>query len=292
MAQSESSTPCGHKGLRLYNIQPTASGSAAFHHNRLTLSSTRCSSPNSSMAGVRKRPLSPEVTTGSLSTLASYGKKPCFSALSDSKQPRTLLNYYPYHKHAALPAQTALTSAVTEADEDDFDEAVSSFRAPPGHIPHPDDLPQHFLQPNTHQPPYGLSLPAHHQNLLLFHNSHSPLPCGNRRNNMPLPSSSVPLYSSSSTSVYRAIPFGSRPTPSAYMPAAGIISGSAESASSQQAAAFAQQPSLMSSDQTDSEAKHVLRRHNLPPMGRPDFPHTQVRCHGSKFLLLLSLQSQ
>lgn len=282
MAQSENSTSFGQKGLRLCNSQPTVSVSqAACHHNMV--SSTPCSSHTISMAGpstrCRKRPPSPEVTTGSLSTLASCGKKTCFSALSDSKQPRTtLLNYYPYSK----PAHTALTSAVTETDEDDFDEAVSSFRAPPGHIPHPDDLPQHLLQSNTHQPPYGLSLPAHHQTTMLpFHTSHAPVPCGSY--NPPLTASFAPMYSNSSTPVHRAIPFGSRPTSTAYRPAAGILSGSAESARSQQAAAFAQQPSLMNSDQT--EAKHASRRHSLPHACSQAFRGVQVRYHNSAFYL-------
>ncbi|DBA96018.1 TPA: hypothetical protein ACH3X1_001520 [Trebouxia sp. C0004] len=40
--------------------------------------------------------------------------------------------------HGSAPSASAPT-AVTVEDDDDLDEAVSSFRAPPGHILHPED---------------------------------------------------------------------------------------------------------------------------------------------------------
>lgn len=105
---------------------------------------TQCSSPSASVQGPfsRKRPPSPELTTCSLSTFGQpCGKKICFSSFSDSRQPQSVLTAARLHsrdRNTVQPEHTALTSAVTVDDDDDLDEAVSSFRAPPGHLPHND----------------------------------------------------------------------------------------------------------------------------------------------------------
>lgn len=117
---------------------PTAGDSYTLESN------THCSSPTASVQGPfsRKRLPSPEVTTGSLSTLAPSGKKACFSLYSDFRQPQSILTAIHQHsnnRHTPYPEHTALTSAVTVDDDDDLDEAVSSFRAPPGHTLHPED---------------------------------------------------------------------------------------------------------------------------------------------------------
>lgn len=265
MAQSESSTPIANAGLRLHSSRPAAQ--AGF--SRPVLSTTQCSSPTASVKGpfsrCRKRPPSPEFTTGSLSTFASAGKKTCgtFSTLSESKQPRTtLLNYYPYNKHGALPAHTALTSAITEADEDDLDEAVSSFRAPPGHIPHHDDVPWHVLQ--SRQPFSTLSLHTHTNTMSPFSSS-TPGPLPNAGSCLPLSAADPPMFSSSSMPAYRTAQCsGSRCTSTSYMPTAGVLYGAAEPARDEQT----MQVSLVTSDQ--AEARHalgvVLRRRSLPSM--------------------------
>lgn len=275
MAQSESSSPTAH-GLRLYPSRPAPQ--AGLSHP-LT-SSTQCSSPTASVKGpfsrCRKRPASPEVTTGSLSTFASAGKKTCstFSALSESQQPRTtLLNYFPYNKHGALPAHTALTSAVTEADDDDFDEAVSSFRAPPGHIPHLDDVPQHVLQ--SRQPFVAFPLHTHTSTMSPFSSS-APGPLPTDGSYLPVSAAGTPVFSSSSmpgcsTHQYRS---DSRCTSTSYMPTAGVLHGSAEPAGDQQTP----QASLLNSVQ--AEATHalgfVLRRRSLPAMSGQGMDTLQV----------------
>ena len=260
MAQSESSTP---RGLTLHSSRPATQ--AGF--GRPMLSNTQCHSPTASVQGpfsrCRKRPPSPELTTGSLSTFASAGKRTCstFSTLSESKQPRTLLNYYPYNKHGALPAHTALTSAITDADEDDLDEAVSSFRAPPGHIPHHDDVPRHVLQ--SRQPSNTLASHTHTNTVSPF-SSTTPGPLPNAGSCLPLSAADTPVFSSSSMPGYSTAQYrsGSRCTATSYMPTAGVLYGAAEPDRDEQTMHL----SLTNSDQ--AEARHalgfVLRRRSLP----------------------------
>ena len=132
-----------HNDAGLHSSAPAVSAPTAGDSYTLE-SNTHCSSPTASVQGPfsRKRLPSPEVTTGSLSTLAPSGKKACFSLYSDFRQPHSILTGIHQHsnnRHTAFPEHTALTSAVTVDDDDDLDEAVSSFRAPPGHILHPED---------------------------------------------------------------------------------------------------------------------------------------------------------
>lgn len=127
-----------HNDAGLHSSAPTASAPTDGDSHTLE-SNTHCSSPTASVQGPfsRKRFPSPEVTTGSLSTLAPSGKKACFSLYSDFRQPQSILTAIHQHsnnRHTPYPEHTALTSAVTVEDDDDLDEAVSSFRAPPGHI--------------------------------------------------------------------------------------------------------------------------------------------------------------
>ena len=276
MAQSESSTPIVYTGFRLHSSRPAAQ--AGF--SRPVMSTTQCSSPSASVKGpfsrCRKRPPSPELTTGSLSTFASAGKKTCstFSTLSESKQPRTtLLNYYPYNKHGALPAHTAVTSAITEADEDDLDEAVSSFRAPPGHIPHHDDVPRHVLQ--SRQPSSTLSLYTHTNPF----SSSTPGPLPNAGSCLALSAADTPMFSSSSMPGYSTAQCrsGSRCTSTSYMPTAGVLCGVAEPARDEQTV----QVSLVKSDQV--EAQHalgfLLRRRSLPSMSGQDMDLNTPQVH-------------
>ena len=266
MAESESSTPRAAAGLRLHSSRPAAQTGFSCP----LLSNAQCSSPTASMKAPfsrsRKRPPSPELTwsTGSLSTFASAGKKPCstFSTLSESKQPRTtLLNYYPYNKHGALPAHTALTSAITEADEDDLDEAVSSFRAPPGHIPHHDDVPRHVLQ--SRQPFSTLALQTH-INTTSPYSSSAPGPLPNAGSCLPLSAADTPMSSSSSMPGYKTAQYrsGSRCTLTSYMPTAGVLYGASELDRDEQTT----QVSLENSDQAEARRALglVLKRHSSP----------------------------
>lgn len=282
MAQSENSTPTADPGLRLYSPKPAAHGT----FSRPVMSSTQCGSPTvtASVQGpfsrCRKRPpSSPELTTGSLSTFASARKKTCstFSALSESKQPRTtLLNYFPYHKHGALPSHTALTSAVTEADDDDLDEAVSSFRAPPGHIPHHDEVPRHVLQ--SRQPFSNLPSLTHTNILSPFSSSAGPLPCAS--SSLPLAAADTPVFSSSSMTGYTAAQYrsGSRCTSTSYMPTAGVLYKGAEPARDDSEETNGRLVNLAISDH--AEARHALgfrlRRCSLPSMSGQD---TNVSSH-------------
>lgn len=132
-----------HDDAGLHGSAPAANAASAGDSCTLE-SNMHCSSPTASVQGPfsRKRLPSPEVTTGSLSTLAPSGKKACFSLYSDFRQPQSILTAIHQHsnnRHTPYPEHTALTSAVTVEDDDDLDEAVSSFRAPPGHILHPED---------------------------------------------------------------------------------------------------------------------------------------------------------
>ena len=270
MAQSESSTPTANAGLRLHSSRPTAQAGCS----RPVMFNTHCSSPTASVKGsfsrCRKRPPSPEHTTGSLSTFASAGKKTCstFSTLSESKQPRTtLLNYYPYNKHGALPAHTALTSAITEADEDDLDEAVSSFRAPPGHVSHHDDVPWHVLQ--SRQPLSTLASHTHINTMSPF-SSTTPGPLPNAGSCLPLSAGDTPMFSNSSLPGFSTAQYcsGSRHTSTSYMPTAGVLYTAAEPGRDEQA----MQVSSINSDQ--AETRHtlgfVLRRRSLPSMSCQD----------------------
>ena len=132
-----------HNGAGLHSSAPAVSAPTAGDSYTLE-SNTHCSSPTASVQGPfsRKRLPSPEVTTGSLSTLAPSGKKACFSLYPDFRQPQSILTGIHQHsnnRHTPYPEHTALTSAVTVEDDDDLDEAVSSFRAPPGLVLHPED---------------------------------------------------------------------------------------------------------------------------------------------------------
>ena len=132
-----------HNDAGLHSSAPAVSAPTAGDSYTLE-SNTHCSSPTASVQGPfsRKRLPSPEVTTGSLSTLAPSGKKACFSLYSDFRQPQSILTGIHQHsinRHTPYPEHTALTSAVTVEDDDDLDEAVSSFRAPPGLVRHPED---------------------------------------------------------------------------------------------------------------------------------------------------------
>ena len=275
MAQSENSTPTADPGLSLYSTKPAAHGD----FSRPVMSSTQCGSPavTASVQGpfsrCRKRPPSPEYTTGSLSTFASAGKKACstFSALSESKQPRTtLLNYFPYHKHGALPSHTALTSAVTEADDDDLDEAVSSFRAPPGHIPHPDDVPRHVRQ--SRQPFSNLPSLTHTNIMSPFSSSAGPLPCAS--SSLPLVAADTPVFSSSSMTGYTAAQHcsGPRCTSTSYMPSTGVLYKGAEPDRDDSEETNGRLVNLVISDH--AEARHALgfrlRRRSLPSMSGQD----------------------
>lgn len=261
-------------GVKLCLPQPRISApQAGFSY--AVLSSTQCSSPTASVQGrfsrCRKRPPSPEVTTGSLSTFASAGKKTCstFSALSDSKQPRTtLLNYFPYSKHGAFPAHTALTSAVTEADDDDLDEAVSSFRAPPGHIPQYDNVPHHVQE--SSQPFSTLPLHPHHSTMLTSpFRSSAPGPVSVGGNNPPLPVTDTLVFGNSSMPGFSSAqcPSGSRCTSTSYRPATGVLCKGSE-------------PEASFVESNPDEARHalgfVLRRHSLPSMSGQDIEMPQV----------------
>ena len=272
MAQSENSAP-GFPSMPALSASHTGLSHAVIH-------STHCSSPATSMQGpfryCRKRPASP---AGSLSTLASSGKKACFSALSDTKQPRTtLLNYHPYNKHAAFPSHTALTSAVTEADEDDCDEAVSSFRAPPGHIAQPDDLPLHVLRSQAHQGHHNMSL---HSQRTVFPFTTSSTPAPLEFHNFSDSSAHMPMHnnSKSSSCMPGVQPHQSGLGPTTYMPAAGILSGNTQSAWGHHAADSALAgSSWMGPDQADCKHMPCLidRRHSLPSMAGHDLSVTQV----------------
>ncbi|KAL3153803.1 hypothetical protein ABBQ32_013386 [Trebouxia sp. C0010 RCD-2024] len=237
------------------------------------MSSTQCSSPTVSVKGpfsrCRKRPPSPEVTTGSLSTFASAGKKTCstFSALSDSKQPRTtLLNYFPYSKQGVFPAYTALTSAVTEADDDDLDEAVSSFRAPPGHIPHHDAMPQHVL---STQPFSSLPLHPHHSTTSPFCSNAPPAgPISTGGNHSLLPATDRPVFGNSSVpgSSSARCPSGSRCTSTSSRPATGVLSKGEE-----------QEASFVSPDEARHAVGFVLRRRSLPSASGQDIEILQIQ---------------
>ena len=281
MAQSESSTPTADAGFRLHSSRPTAQPGCS----RPVMFSTQCSSPTASVQGsfsrCRKRPPSPEHTTGSLSTFASAGKKTCstFSTLSESKQPRTtLLNYYPYNKHGALPAHTALTSAITEADEDDLDEAVSSFRAPPGHVPHHDDVPRHVLQ--SHKPFSTLASHTHINTMSPF-SSTTPGQLPNAGSCcLPLSAGDTPIFSGSSMPGFSTTQYcsGTKCTSTSFMPTAGVLYGAAEPARDEQT----MQVSLVNSDH--AETRHalgfVLRRRSLPAISGQDMDldTLQVTC--------------
>lgn len=280
MAQSENSTPTADPGLRLYSLKPAAHGG----FSGPVMSSTQCSSPTvtASVQGpfsrCRKRPPpSPELTTGSLSTFASAGKKACstLSALTESKQPRTtLLNYFPYHKHGALPSHTALTSAVTEADDDDLDEAVSSFRAPPGHVLHHDDVPRHVLQ--SRQPFSTIPSLTHTNTMSPVSSSAGPLPRASSC--LPLTAADIvtPVFSSSSMTGYTAAQYdtrsGPRCTSTSYMPTAGVLYKGAEPATDDSEETNGRLVNLAISDH--AEARHALgfclRRRSLPSMSSQD----------------------
>ena len=101
--------------------------------------SASCSSPSRTEPGPsrHKRPSSPAGTTGSLSTFAISNKRPCESTLSGSRQTQSLITVSRCHSNYRVPGYpeyTALTSvqcsATADDDDDDLDEAVSSFRAP------------------------------------------------------------------------------------------------------------------------------------------------------------------
>lgn len=122
----------------LHGSTPAASLIAG-GHTYVVESNTDCSSPTASVQSPfsKKRLASPEATTGSLSTIVPSCKKTCSSFFSDSGQPQSILTAVHHHsnnRHCFNPEHTALTSAVTVDDDDDLDEAVSSFRAPPGHL--------------------------------------------------------------------------------------------------------------------------------------------------------------
>ena len=123
------------------SAMPSSTHSEAYGRDSSRLEfNMRPASPTRCMRG-HKRPCSPAATTGSLSTLATSSKRPCMSTRSDSRQTQSLVTASRFNSQNgtagyARAQYTALTSvqcSYADDDDDDLDEALSSFRGPPGH---------------------------------------------------------------------------------------------------------------------------------------------------------------